>query len=455
MENKKMITQVEKRNKACFDYVETTPVFALFRTKNVQTESRNQVCLGYVEVRPIFALFAAKINGLYAWLAGGLSLTVLLLAIVGATACSTGDDRPAGQENNGGKDDNGKNDPLPGVCVPSAEGITDLVLLYHTHPSRPLWTAEQIEPYVYRTGADGKPEWLFDGFLFLDYQMEKNGVTYCLDGSRTEMPPADKNLWKGFAEATFADGRGPDALERVLSARAEKGETPPYKRQVVFCLPDPVPGFRNWGILGDKRMDFSDPADRLAAVCWYMDLILEIWQAREYRYLDFGGFYWTKENVTAGSGDSAFLQEVGAWVRAKGYSFSWIPYYGAEGAADWKSHGFDVAYQQPNHFFSTETPDWFLPESIRYAVTHGLKMEMEFDERVKQPEFAERYYKYIDAFEQAAVWRDMPVAYYHGNDGWGMLARATAPELRAMYDRLAGLLVSRQGRFSKIIENKR
>lgn len=389
--------------------------------------------------------------GIYRWLVG-----LLFLAVIAGTACSSDDDRqPPGPEPGMGDDGNeGKDDPLPGVYVPSACGITDMVLLYHTHSSRPLWTREQIEPYLYRTGGDGRPEWLFDGFLFLEYQAEKNGVTYCLDGSRPEMPPADKSLWNGFAQATFAGGRGPDALEQVLAALAEKGHTPPYKRQVVFGLPDPVPGYKNWGILNGKRMDFSDPDHRLAAVSWYMDLVLEMWKERDYRYLNFGGFYWTKENVTADSGDSAFLQEVGRLVHAKGYSFRWIPYYGAEGAADWEVHGFDMAYQQPNHFFSTETPDWFLPESIKYAKTHGLKMEMEFDERVTQPEYAGRFYKYIEAFEQAGVWQDMPVAHYHGNDGWGVLARGKTPELQAMYTCLADLLVGRQGKFSKIVEKK-
>lgn len=346
-------------------------------------------------------------------------------------------------------EDNEEDKPV--VYVPSAKGITDMVLLYHTHPSRSKWTPDQIKHYIYRPGENGKPEWMFDGFLFVEFKAEKNGATYCFDESEY-WNPADKNLWKWLSEETFAEGRGPNALEEILTDLADQGYTPPYKRQVVFGLPNPVYMFNKWGILNNKRMDFSKQEDRVAAVKWYIELILNEWKKKDYKYLDLGGFYWTKENLNTKTDDSAFLREVSKIIKEKGYDFSWIPYYGAEGSPTWKDHGFDIAYQQPNHFFSTETPDWFLPESIRFAKDNGLYMEMEFDERVAKPEFAERFYKYLDQFEIGGVWENMPVAYYHGDSAWTVIAKSKVPELMAMHKRLGDLLSKRQGKFSKIIE---
>lgn len=333
--------------------------------------------------------------------------------------------------------------------IPSAWGVTDLVLLYHTDSSRPAWTPEQIRPYLYRTGPGGTPEWMFDGLLFVEFIHTKNGKTYTFDLDAYGRIYADRTGWEELAGAMLAEGRGPDAAEQVLADLAAQGYEPPYKRQIVFSLPNPAYGMKNWGALNGKTLDFTDPADRILAIDWYVDRIVEIWKKKNYRYLDLAGFYWTKEFVNdRPDADDRVLTQVKARLDSLGYSFCWIPYYGADGAADWKAHGFDVAYQQPNHFFSTETPDWFLPESIKYAKTHGLKMEMEFDERVEEPAFAERFYKYIDAFERAGVWENMPVAYYQGNDAWLRLAQSDKPEMQAMYKKLGDILFRRQGKFS-------
>ena len=341
------------------------------------------------------------------------------------------------------------------INVPSAKGITDMVLLYHTHSSRPKWTPDQIKHYIYRPGEDGKPDWMFDGLLFVEFIMEKEGKTYTFDLDAYGRIYAGKELWLELKDKTFGEGVGPDAAEKVLNDLYEQGYTPPYKRQIVFGLPNPAFSAKNWGNLNGKELDFSNPEDRITALNWYIDIVLEEWKKKDYKHLDLGGFYWTKESVKNDPDqDDIVLNKIKERLSAEGYEFSWIPYYGAEGSSNWKDYGFDIAYQQPNHFFSTETPDWFLPESIRFAKENGLYMEMEFDERVRQPEFAERFYKYINEFEKAGVWENMPVAYYHGNDAWTIIAESKDPKLMAMHKRLGDLLSKRQGKFSKIIEKK-
>ena len=78
---------------------------------------------------------------------------------------------------------------------------------------------------------------------------------------------------------------------------------------------------------------------------------------------------------------------------------NWIPYWQAKGHEDWKRLGFDVAYQQPNHFFNKSIPDSRLDEACAVARKNGMAMEFEFDERatIAAPDtFYDRMLAYID-----------------------------------------------------------
>lgn len=351
-----------------------------------------------------------------------------------------------------GEEPESKGEPLEVKEVPVAKGITDMVLLYHTDKSRPKWTKEEIAPYIYREGENGKPDWMFDGILFVEFILTEGDIVYTFDLDAYGRKYAPKVIWKRLVDKTFTGGVGPDAVETVLSELAEQGHTPPYKRQIVFGLPNPAYGVTDWGQIDGAKMDFNIQEHRLKALNWYIDLVIEEWKKKDYKYLNLAGFYWTKEFVVAEPDEEGkMLNMVKERLKSEGYEFSWIPYYGAEGADKWDKYGFDIAYQQPNHFFDTETPDWFLPESIKYAKKHGLKMEMEFDERVAQPEFAERFYKYIDQFELANIWEEMPVAHYQGNRAWLDLALSKDEAMIAMHKRLGDILSKRHGRFSQIV----
>ena len=53
-----------------------------------------------------------------------------------------------------------------------ADDVQDMALIYQGGSHRLDWTADEFRPYVVHRFADGTKDWLFDGFLFLEF---KNG----------------------------------------------------------------------------------------------------------------------------------------------------------------------------------------------------------------------------------------------------------------------------------------
>lgn len=339
--------------------------------------------------------------------------------------------------------------------VPSAKGVTDLALMYHTFSNRPKWTPDEIKHFLYRDNG-GKAEWLFDGFLFLEIYATVDGVKYDYGIANSDKIAPDKKIWECLLTETFSDRRGPNALEIVLDSLAQKGQLPPYKRKVMFSIPNPQYGQTNWGDINGQVLDFNKAEDRLTAAKWYIDQLLEIWNKQEYNYLDFAGFYWLHETIDgAPNNDGDLVRSVASYLKEKDMDLCWIPYNWADGVEQWREYGFSVVYQQPNYFFDTKTELWVLERGINFAKEQGIGLEMEFDESVINNEkYLERYYTYINEFEKKGVWENQPVAYYHGGSAWLEMARSKKPEIIEAHKTLADILVKRQGKFSTIIKKQ-
>lgn len=333
--------------------------------------------------------------------------------------------------------------------VPSAKGVTDMALIYHTYKNRPKWTPNEMKYYLFREN-EGKTEWLFDGFLFLEIYATINGINYDYGIANGDKIAPGKTEWEVLINETFADNRGPNAIEAVLDSLVQNGQVPPYKRQVMFCIPNPQHGQKNWGAVDGKTLDFDKPEDRLTAANWYIDQILEIWNKKEYKYIEFAGFYWLHETIDFDFGDDKLIKSVQNILKEKNIDLCWIPYYGAEGADKWKEFGFNIAYQQPNYFFDPKSPIEIITGALDFAQKHNLSLEMEFDGRVEQEIYRERFYTYLNEFEKAGAWENKPVAYYQGSDAWLKMAKSNDSEMQKMYKTLGDILAKRNGKFSKI-----
>jgi hypothetical protein len=333
----------------------------------------------------------------------------------------------------------------PGGYLPlwqtSPPNITDLALIYQGGIQRPQWTTNRFAPYVSCVDSKtGKEQWLFDGFLFIEFA-DGRGRSF-QPGPQTV--PAQKPDWERLIERTFAPDDGVPMLEQVCRTTAVRIGKPLRRRQVALTLPVPIPGQTNWGQLSGRTLRFHQDADRLAACEWYLDTALEKWRALAPGELDLTAFYWVHEGAPR---THDFLQAVARLVHARGKQFLWIPYWHpSPQSGNWRAYGFDAAWQQPNHFFHPELPDSRLQDACDFARKYGLGLEMELDGRLLiQPQtFAPRFSAYLDAFIRNGVRDTSSIAWYEGGGAIYQLATSDAPELRGDYDRLTQFILHRQ-----------
>jgi hypothetical protein len=322
--------------------------------------------------------------------------------------------------------------------------IVDLVLIYDGGEGRQPWTVDRFKPYVYRE-SNGKFEWLFDGFLFLD-RFSKSGRRFAPISTRPDANQAD---WQSLIDNYFASDQSIAALDQLLDQLAEQGHTPVRKRKVVIALPTAITGSKPgqlditspWGELEGKPIDFHKPEDRLAAEKWYIDETLKHWLAHHYKNLELAGFYWLFERAWT----TDHIPDVSRYIHAKGSALYWIPSW-PQGRANWPQYGFDFVYQQPNYFFHRQpTPPDRLEQACTFAERCGTTMEMEFNrDLLTKPPFLHYFDQYLAAYQQHHVWENRPVAYYEGAGAWLEMAGSTDPSVKNRCNTLANIIADRQ-----------
>ena len=320
-------------------------------------------------------------------------------------------------------------------------GIVDLALIYQGGTHRIDWTKEQFEPYLTWTNPDTqKEEWLFDGFLFIEFK-SNTGHMYA-KGYGAKPSTKEDQIW--FLNRIFEKGKAVYALDEALGEAIARLGQPPIPRRVVLTLPEPIIGTENWGELDGKEINFDRIDDRIAAVKWFTDQLMEQWDKAGFKNLQLAGFYWVAEEM--GNSDQTIMKAIGEDIRSRGKRFYWIPWWNSPGSKVWQELGFDVAYQQPNYFFKLEVPDDRVQIACDFGKRHGMGMEMEWDLRIltDTENFARRMTGYLDGFEEADVWKTAALAHYMSGHGMIALSQAKTPEIRALYERLCRFLAQRQ-----------
>lgn len=335
-------------------------------------------------------------------------------------------------------------------CSKSVVGsapIRDLVLIYDGGDHRKIeWNKEKFGPYVATDAVDGKPaEWLFDGFLFLEiYCTQDRGFAqwYRENGAR-------KEEWIGLINQYLAPDRDIVALNECIGEKRKMISSTFHRRKIVVSLPEPIAKQTDWGEIDGKKLDFNNDLDRLEAVRWYIDLLIERFTAANLENLQLSGFYWLTEQATH---TRSFVRDVADYIHKKGLDFYWIPYFGADGYTQCKELGFDYVYLQPNHFFHIHIPDSRIQEAIDRAAAAGISNEIEFDERVLEARGnrAARLAAYLDTFEKNGLFENNNIAYYQGNDAFYRMKYGSEQD-RSYYNRLSSIITRRQKEF---YENK-
>jgi len=318
---------------------------------------------------------------------------------------------------------------------------TDLMLIYQGGFQRPRWTVSRFAPYVtYQDPQTGKEQWLFDGFLFIEFQ-DGRGHTY---EQYSNLKHANQTQWAWLLQRNFANNDGIANLERTVESAVGRIGEPVRRRQVVLTLPVPEPGQTDWGDLDGRSLDFHNKADRLAACAWYLDLALQRWKELAPKELDLAGFYWVAEES---SSTKDIFPDLAQAVHARGKEFFWIPSYHVNTPlGDWKSFGFDEAYLQPNFFFHPGLSPTRLQNACNFARAHGMGLEIEFDPRMitDSSVYEPRFHAYLDAFTRYGVHDGAAMAWYEGGGALYRLAFSDNPKFRADYDELAQFVLKRQ-----------
>lgn len=361
-----------------------------------------------------------------------LNLAVVGLAAVSMVACGG-----SGKKTASGTDSLAA-DTVPAFATFDAR---DLCLIYQGGAHRIDWTEEHFEPYVtHQFAGDTAKHWLFDGFLFLEFK----------DGKGRQYSPgydkqnARKTEWEWYLDRLFEKDKSLDALDKTIEKNKALLGDPGFRHKVVLTILVPIDGQKDWGEVAGEALDFSKDEDKVKATEWFIDQLVDRFNAQGYKNLDLDGFYWVAEGGT----ESNLPPFVAPYVHKKGYKFVWIPYWNSPGAADWKKAGFDIAYQQPNHFFQTEIPDERLDEAVAFGLANNMGMEFEFDSRIlSDPDnFASRMNAYIDAYERGGVFDKAALAYYEGGHGFYDVMKDPKPAAKAAVDRLARHIVDRQSK---------
>lgn len=93
--------------------------------------------------------------------------------------------------------------------------IRDLALIYQGGAHRCDWTGDDIAPYVTHRFADGTEDWLFDGFLFLEFK-DGRGKQFSPGYDKQNATRAD---WEWYIDRLFEKGKSLHALDDVLTAK--------------------------------------------------------------------------------------------------------------------------------------------------------------------------------------------------------------------------------------------
>ena len=345
---------------------------------------------------------------------------------------------------------------------------SDAVLCYgNSHHRNPyLWDERRFEPYVTYVDKEGGEHWLFDGFIFLEFQdtNRPDAELYAFETGhlRDKGESAGKAQWQELIDYYFTDGNGVEALEEAVKEAAARLGKAPQKRKVIMVLPDPVihrhyidtmSSTTYWGALDGRQLDFNRNEDRIAACKWYIDRVRERFARGSYEHIELAGFYWLREIVTRPvdtqysyhlTRSDIMLPHIADYLHKLDYTFNWIPYYGSRGYDVWQQFGFDQVYLQPNYYWKPQND---MDEVCRQIDSLGIGMEIEFEPtllnaREGSGTFRKRLRDYIDYAKRRNIYGKRPFAYYHGTNGFYDLHASDDEADRELFDELCQFIIN-------------
>lgn len=327
--------------------------------------------------------------------------------------------------------------------------IRDLMLIYsgwYNPPDIGTWTPEEALRYVAYVDTEGNvKDWFFDSFLFLGLQAQ-SGRAF---DSAKRADACNKEDWQWYIDRLFVPGKQFAAFEEAITTAKKSINDPGYKAKVIVAIPNPIPVQEDFGDVdgdgvsenfsakGGRKWELAY-ADRMKAVKWYVDQIVARWKAAGYKNLELLGFYWLHEAVDySARSEEPTLKATGEYLHSLGLKYFWIPYFKSSGARQWKEYGFDVAFMQPNYFFSESVPKSRFQETVDFVKQYNMGIEIEGEGRFlasSARNWRERYREYLRAGVEYGYMKEAIHAYYQGAKALLSASYAKDPEVRSLYD---------------------
>ena len=337
---------------------------------------------------------------------------------------------------------------------------TDAVLCYGgSHHRTPfLWDKERLAPYVTYVDKEGGEHWLFDGFIFLEFQdtNRPDAELYAFETGhlRDKGESAGKAQWQELIDYWFDKDNGINALEEAVKEAAQRMGTPPSKRKVIFSFPNPViyrlydktnESTVYWGELNGRTMNFANAQDRTAVYKWYIDQVRKKFNETNYQYVELAGFYIISEDLTTPSygwnnelkRSDEIIPPIAEYLNSLNECLCWIPYNRASGYNKWTDFGINYAYMQPNHFWDDKN-EHPLPRFFSDIKANNLAMEFEFDEALLEGKpncdvYKKRFREYMSNAKSEGIYGKQPLSYYHGTNGFYDLWASPAEKDKELY----------------------
>lgn len=211
-----------------------------------------------------------------------------------------------------------------------------------------------------------------------------------------------------FFDELFYEGVNLDAVENAKERlNKELGTNDKVKIWVSINAPARKDTFN-----GEK---VSTVEQSNACVKWQIDETIRRFNEKQYKNLEFVGFYWQFESVRINS-DIDTMIYMNDYVHDLGYLTFWCPYYTANGI--WLNHyvGFDIACLQPNYMF-VDAPVTRTDTAAELAKLYGMCVEIEIEGGVTSDETLELYRAYLRSGYEKGYMDSIKVYYQGGLPG--------------------------------------
>ena len=315
-----------------------------------------------------------------------------------------------------------------GYLAPSDDilsGVKDVMLIYHNVGTVNF---DSLLPYVAYVDKDGNvTDTMFDGFLFLP------GTGQLPNGGYGEIS-TKKPDWDFILRNAFDPGKGMDELEKTAEYVKDQLGLDKLELKVFVAIPRIDRTITSFGdVDGDGISEnLTVAADRIKVGSTYINQIIKLFNAKNYKNLKLCGLYWFREDVKGG--DVEVIHEIIGEADKAGIPMLWIPYFEAGGYCRWKDFGFEAGCYQPNYAFDLEVDEGRLDTASAAAKIYNMCIELEMqDSTLSDKRYFTKYMNYLKHGVKDG-YMDAIHMYYQG---FGIMARAAkSPNARTrlIYD---------------------